>query len=81
MENQLPTEKEQREQLKALAFTKMPFGKYKGKYLYELPEAYLVWFSQKGFPENKLGQQLQLMLEIKANGLEGMIKKIAQSSF
>jgi len=47
----------------------MPFGKYKGLRLLELPEAYLVWFSRQGFPRGKLGEQLQSVLDLKANGL------------
>ena len=58
----------------ALATTKMPFGKYKGIHLVDLPEPYLVWFSQKGFPEGKLGQMLQAVYEIKLNGLEYLFK-------
>ncbi len=54
----------------ALATTKIPFGKYKGLRLVDLPERYLVWFSQKGFPEGKLGEMLQAVYEIKLNGLE-----------
>ena len=69
----------QRAQLEELARTRMPFGKYKGRFLHELPEPYLVWFSQQGFPAGKLGEQLKLMNEIKLNGLEGLIRKIANS--
>jgi uncharacterized protein (DUF3820 family) len=58
----------------ALAITKMPFGKYKGIRLVDLPEPYLVWFSQKGFPEGKLGEMLQSIYEIKLNGLEYLFK-------
>ncbi len=54
----------------------MPFGKYVGRKLLELPEPYLVWFSQKGFPEGKLGQQLALMHEVKVNGLESMLQPL-----
>lgn len=62
-----------REELVKLANTKMPYGKFKGYYLINLPEPYLVWYRGKGFPAGKLGEQLQVMLEIKANGLEELI--------
>jgi uncharacterized protein (DUF3820 family) len=58
----------------ALATTKMPYGKYKGIPLVDLPEPYIVWFSQKGFPEGKLGEMLQAVYEIKLNGLEYLFK-------
>ncbi|WP_339768609.1 DUF3820 family protein [uncultured Paraglaciecola sp.] len=54
----------------------MPFGKYAGRKLLQLPEPYLVWFNQQGFPEGKLGQQLALMHEVKVNGLETMLKPL-----
>lgn len=53
---------------------KMPFGKYKGLRLVDLPEPYLVWFSRNGFPEGKLGKMLQTVYEIKLNGLEYLFK-------
>lgn len=58
----------------------MPFGKYKGRVLCNLPVSYLEWFSQKGFPAGKLGLLLQTLYEIKMNGLEyllGGLKKQA----
>ena len=65
-----------KKQLLELAHYRMPYGKYKGRYLVNLPEPYLVWFRQKGFPAGKLGVLLQSMLEIKINGLEFLIHKI-----
>jgi len=52
----------------------MPFGRYKGLKLIDLPEPYLVWFHRQGFPDTRLGRQLALMYEIKLNGLEGMLQ-------
>ncbi len=59
-----------------LVSTRMPFGKYKGRFLCDLPEPYLVWFHQKGFPPGKLGTQLSAMYEIKMNGLEYLLKPL-----
>jgi uncharacterized protein (DUF3820 family) len=56
-----------------LEHARMPFGKYEGRPLLQLPEAYLLWFSRQGFPRGKLGQQLALVLEIKTNGLEKLV--------
>lgn len=53
--------------------TKMPFGKYKGTYIYRVPENYLVWFRQKGFPPGKIGVLLETMYEIRLNGLEDLL--------
>jgi uncharacterized protein (DUF3820 family) len=63
----------EKHELLALAEMKMPFGKYQGRYLVHLPEPYLVWFKKNGFPPGKLGHQLELMYEIKLNGLEQLI--------
>jgi uncharacterized protein len=59
-----------------LAHRQMPYGKYKGYYLTDLPEAYLVWFKQKGMPKDALGRMLEEMLEIKTNGLETLLRRI-----
>lgn len=47
----------------------MPFGKYRGRHLIHLPDAYLVWFAGKGFPRGHLGELLRSVHEMKANGL------------
>lgn len=59
-----------------LAHTKMPFGKYKNRYLIDLPEHYVVWYHSKGFPKGKLGDMLTQIYEIKLNGLEELIRTI-----
>ena len=51
----------------------MPFGKYQGRRLIDLPEPYLLWFAGKGFPEGELGKLLALTLEIQVNGLNDLI--------
>ena len=67
---------DQQKLLIKLAHTKMPFGKYEGYYLIDLPEYYVVWYSQKGFPKGLLGEQLQLVYELKLNGLEALVRNI-----
>jgi len=59
-----------------LVTVKMPFGKYKDRLIADLPESYLLWFSQKGFPKGKLGVLLQTMYEIKLNGLEYLLRPL-----
>ncbi|WP_291113591.1 DUF3820 family protein [Flavobacterium sp. UBA6135] len=66
----------QQQLLIELAHTKMPFGKYEGRYLIDLPEYYVVWYYRKGFPKGKLGEQLQLIYELKVNGLEEIVRTI-----
>lgn len=65
-----------REYLVKLANTKMPYGKYKGFDLINLPEHYIVWYHDKGFPKNKIGEMLGLVYELKLNGLEYLIHEI-----
>lgn len=55
---------------------KMPFGKYKGTILSNIPVSYLEWFNRKGFPKGKLGLQLQTLYEIKLNGLEYLLRDL-----
>jgi uncharacterized protein (DUF3820 family) len=59
-----------------LAKMRMPFGKYKERLLIDLPEPYVVWFSQKGFPAGELGDMLRMVYEIKVNGLEYLFKPL-----
>lgn len=59
-----------------LVRTPMPFGKYKGYMICELPEPYLVWYYNKGFPKGKLGILLHTMYEIRLNGLEDLLKPL-----
>ena len=58
------------QQLLRLARYRMPFGKYANRLLIDLPEPYVVWFSQQGFPNGELGVMLSIVHEIKVNGLE-----------
>ena len=62
-----------------IAKAKMPYGKYKGVFLIDLPENYVVWYHSKGFPKGKLGNMLGLVYELKLNGLEDVIRKIPLS--
>jgi hypothetical protein len=55
---------------------KMPFGKYKGTTLCDIPVYYLEWLHTKGFPQGKLGMQLSTLFEIKTNGLEYILVEI-----
>ncbi len=63
-------------QLLKVARTRMPFGRYAGRLLVDLPEPYVVWFSQQGFPRGELGQLLQMVYEIKVNGLEHLVEPL-----
>lgn len=65
-----------RNDLLQLARTDMPFGKYQGWLLIDLPEPYLLWFADRGFPEGQLGRLLALALEIRINGLEYLLKPL-----
>lgn len=68
-----------REDLLKLATWEMPFGRFNGTILIELPEEYLFWFVDKGFPDGKLGFLMKLALEIKANGADGVVRDMAKA--
>jgi uncharacterized protein len=63
-----------------LVTMQMPFGKYKGTVLCNLPVSYLEWFQRKGFPEGKLGMLLETLYEIKLNGLEYLLSPLKQNN-
>lgn len=65
-----------KEYLLKVVRTHMPFGKYKGRLLIDLPEAYIVWFAQQGYPKDDLGKMLEFVYEIKLNGLEYLLKPL-----
>ena len=64
------------ELLLKLARFKMPFGRFKGSLLIDLPEPYIIWFSSKGFPDGELGNFLEIVHTIKVNGLEYLFKPL-----
>lgn len=59
-----------------LVSVRMPFGKYKDYLLCDLPEHYVMWFYQKGFPGGELGMLLATLYEIKLNGLENLLRPL-----
>jgi uncharacterized protein (DUF3820 family) len=64
-----------------LAEQRMPFGRYQGSLLIDLPEHYVVWFANSGFPEGKLGRMLQTVYVIKVNGLEYLFEPLRRNNF
>ena len=67
-------------QLQKLVETRMPFGKYEGRLLADLPGNYLNWFAREGFPRGELGRLLALMHEIDHNGLSDLLKPLRAST-
>jgi uncharacterized protein (DUF3820 family) len=63
-----------------LVSTRMPFGKYKGELLLDLPEAYLAWFAREGFPNGRLGVLLENAFNVKTNGLVPMLRRLVPAS-
>ncbi len=59
-----------------LARTIMPWGRYAGRHLVDLPESYVIWLSRTGFPKGELGDMLRTVYEIKTNGLEYLFESL-----
>lgn len=68
-----------KEDLVKLAKWQMPFGKYAGRALIDLPEEYLFWFQKNEFPKGELGNLMRLCLELKIEGLDGVVKPLKNS--
>jgi uncharacterized protein (DUF3820 family) len=66
----------QPDDLQKLCSGEMPYGKYKGRLLADLPGNYLTWFAREGFPKGELGRLLALMHEIDHNGLTDLLKPL-----
>lgn len=69
-----------REVLEELVRIRMPFGRYKSMPIIDLPESYIIWLRNKGFPESKLGYYLELVYEIKLNGLESLLTPLRKKN-
>ena len=68
------------EDLDRLVTLEMPFGKYKGRVIADLPGNYLTWFAREGFPKGEIGRLLALMHEIDHNGLKGLLNPLRRKS-
>jgi uncharacterized protein (DUF3820 family) len=66
------------QELQQLVTVRMPYGKYQGRLIADLPGAYLAWFARKGFPPGQLGRLLALALEIDNNGLSALLDPLRQ---
>lgn len=66
----------EKEHLIKIANTPMPFGKYKGRMLVDMPDEYLLWFAKKGFPKGELGELMELTLALKIEGLDSVIRPL-----
>ena len=73
-------ENQSKQFLVKLANTKMPYGKYKGRHMIDLPEHYVVWYRSKGFPKGQIGEMLATVYELKVNGLEELVRTIRRTS-
>jgi len=69
----------QPEDLELLVSRTMPYGKYKGRLIADLPGNYLNWFARKGFPKGEIGRLLALMQELDHNGLSSLLTPLRQA--
>ncbi|MCK0744500.1 DUF3820 family protein [Chromohalobacter nigrandesensis] len=68
------------EDLQKLTTREMPFGKYAGRLIADLPGPYLAWFARQGFPNGEIGRLLALMHEVDHNGLNALLEPLRESS-
>lgn len=68
------------EPLQRLVEVEMPYGKYKGRLIADLPGHYLNWFAREGFPSGELGRLLALMQEIDSNGLKELLAPLRRKA-
>lgn len=68
------------EMLERLVRVSMPYGKYKGRLIADLPGNYLNWFAREGFPKGEIGQLLALMQELDHNGLSGLLEPLRKAA-
>jgi uncharacterized protein len=67
------------EDLQLLVTREMPFGKYKGRVIADLPGHYLHWFAREGFPKGEIGRLLALMQEMDHNGLKDLLAPLREA--
>lgn len=70
----------QPEDLQRLVSREMPYGKYKGRLIADLPGHYLAWFAREGFPPGEIGRLLALMHEIDHNGLSALLTPLRKKT-
>ena len=68
------------EDLQLLVTRTMPYGKYSGRLIADLPGKYLGWFAREGFPQGEIGRLLALMHEIDHNGLNALLEPLRVKS-